>query len=527
MEKPPNEPTEQANGASSPTVLSEESNSSESGVGSSVTSESSYQARASRYPCKGCGNILTSPTETCSNCNARGIDPRLAIGAVAAVFCIALGSVFLFPKDSHKAAIPAAESIATPTPETSATKTSDNRSADSQDSSTKEAKSAASDDLPVEENEATDDRSKAEGKDPLADQLAEAPLGEDEKKGEIEDSNDGASQSETTETIAKALRMADAYYSGSSVPRDREKALKLYLAAGQLGNIPAIMQAAKMYETGDGIPRNDRAASQLYFTAAELGDAVAQNRIGLRLIDGVGMGRSVSEAIKWLSKAAEQGLKEAQYNLGMVYFRGDGVETNMTEAHRLLKEAAEAGHPPAALRLGEIYSAGKGVAQDADQAIHWLQVAVDGGISEAKAPLFALKVLRAQIGDGGPQIENLRRSALAGARESMFNLAVSYDQGKGVKEDKKEARYWYSKAAMANLAQAQHNLGIMLLKGEGGYADRRLAYAWLRIAKENGSLRANEHLKRAEAALSAGELQEALSSYESIKRSLRSGRFDD
>ncbi|MCX8596551.1 sel1 repeat family protein [Gilliamella sp. B3486] len=41
-----------------------------------------------------------------------------------------------------------------------------------------------------------------------------------------------------------------------------------------------------------------------------------------------------------------------------------------------------------------------------------------------------------------------------------------YDEGEGVKVDKKKALYWYTKAADNGDTQAMHNLGVMYYKSD-------------------------------------------------------------
>jgi FOG: TPR repeat, SEL1 subfamily len=54
-----------------------------------------------------------------------------------------------------------------------------------------------------------------------------------------------------------------------------------------------------------------------------------------------------------------------------------------------------------------------------------------------------------------------------GDPNAQHNLAVMYYQGKGIKQDKQKAFYWYTKAAEQGEPKAQYNLATMYHQGDG------------------------------------------------------------
>ena len=116
--------------------------------------------------------------------------------------------------------------------------------------------------------------------------------------------------------------------------------------------------------------------------------------------------------------------------------------------------------------------------------------------------------------------------------DAMFNLAVIYDNGIGVEQNKEKAIYWYKlasdknhKIAQYNLAwmfyngdkveknnfeafkyyslsaeqgyaKAQFNLGNLLYAGEGALTDYVLAYKWFKISLLNGIKESESFLKK-------------------------------
>lgn len=72
-----------------------------------------------------------------------------------------------------------------------------------------------------------------------------------------------------------------------------------------------------------------------------------------------------------------------------------------------------------------------------------------------------------------------------------------------------EARVAFRHLAELGVPEARFNLGVMLLKGEGGEGDETEALAWMRWAAEDGNASAAETLPTVEAALSPEQRQTA------------------
>lgn len=138
---------------------------------------------------------------------------------------------------------------------------------------------------------------------------------------------------------------------------------------------------------------------------------------------------------------------------------------NKDQAFQAYRDAAEQGHSGARWKLAHMYAAGDGVAEDDYEAFKLFQ----GIVSEGAAP---------------------------GSRESTFvaNALVSLASymkrgipGSPVAADPRRARdlYWQA-AANFGEANAQFELGRMLLDGQGGVADPRQAARWFNLAAGKG-----------------------------------------
>jgi len=70
-------------------------------------------------------------------------------------------------------------------------------------------------------------------------------------------------------------------------------------------------QLAAMYATGDGVPKNEQRAVRLYRRAADNGYPEAQYNLGFMYLLGDGIQRDVGEARRWLELAAGSGHESA------------------------------------------------------------------------------------------------------------------------------------------------------------------------------------------------------------------------
>lgn len=85
-------------------------------------------------------------------------------------------------------------------------------------------------------------------------------------------------------------------------------------------------------------------------------------------------------------------------------------------------------------------------------------------------------------------IEEMTRLAQSGNAEFQYNLGRCYDRGLKVKQDYKQALYWYEKAAAQGHDKAANNLGCLYLDGKGTAQDFDKALYWFELsAQKNDS----------------------------------------
>ncbi len=86
--------------------------------------------------------------------------------------------------------------------------------------------------------------------------------------------------------------------------------------------------------------------------------------------------------------------------------------------------------------------------------------------------------------------DTLERYALDGDVESQALLARRYSSGDGVKKDLYRAGIWYRRAAEGGCTEAQYQIGVMLLDGEGVTEDSNEGLEWISIASQGDHVKA-------------------------------------
>ncbi len=99
------------------------------------------------------------------------------------------------------------------------------------------------------------------------------------------------------------------------------KGIKAILTAAEAGETIAQCVAAGHYYHGKNVPKDLDKAERLWRLAAEKGNAAAQYCLGFNCYNKIG----IEESVKWIEKAADNGFPQAQNYLGLMLFLGFGV----------------------------------------------------------------------------------------------------------------------------------------------------------------------------------------------------------
>lgn len=334
--------------------------------------------------------------------------------------------------------------------------------------------------------------------------------------------------------------------SGQVVKQDYVQAVEWYRKAAEQGDAYAQNNLGTMYANGNGVEKDQVQAVNWYRKAAEQGNAYAQQNLGLFYYDDTDK-PDYKLGVEWLTKACESGLSKSCLKISGAYVLGYGVEKNLEKAEFYLSEAGNKGDKDDLFTNGSSYYTGILFEKDLDKAVHWFTKSSDAGNDNASVILGDLYTKG--WNDKSPNLETayefFSRAAKNGNAEGQYNLALAYQKGRGVKENKEEAFKWYQKAASQGFAQAEHNLGsmyrdgvtvkkdlvkafnlysesskqglanslanlgVIYFNGEGAKQDKVLALAYTLMAFERKDAGAQKNLSAIKASLNKAQIDEA------------------
>lgn len=178
------------------------------------------------------------------------------------------------------------------------------------------------------------------------------------------------------------------YAEGLGVPRDLDKAARLFRAAANQGDAIGQRNLATLHFKGEGgVEQDDEKAADLFELAAEQGDAAAQDMLSWMKLEGQGIDYDPVEAREWALAAAEQGVASSMTRLGLIAHNALGMDRDAEEAARWWYEASRRGEADGQAMLGAALHLGAGVEQDDRAAMIWLLRAEKGG-SALAAPFM-------------------------------------------------------------------------------------------------------------------------------------------
>lgn len=168
-----------------------------------------------------------------------------------------------------------------------------------------------------------------------------------------------------------------------------------------------------------------------------------------------------NKAFYWLSKSAKSNNPEAYNALGILYGFGLGKTKNFHEAEKCFILAIKYGEKfEAKVNLAELYRGSPefGIPLNFEKSKAWYLLAVSENPSRAYEGLSKLYLTQ----NNYKEVYNYASKAAGlGNQESQYNLGVLYEKGIYVKEDKKQAEYWYTQAAAQGHVNAINNLRVL------------------------------------------------------------------
>jgi uncharacterized protein len=201
----------------------------------------------------------------------------------------------------------------------------------------------------------------------------------------------------------------------------------------------------------------------------------------------------VATAIKFC-KVASAASRRALYQLGRAY----AANQQLPEAISAYRKAADKGSTSAMVELGVLLAIGSGVPKDEVQARKLFERAAEGGNPRGAANLAALPNAGAAPADPAKARALLAKAAEANSAEAQYQLGLMTADGVGGPADDVAARALFEKAATQGHAGALERMGAFAQSGRGGPQDASAAKAYYEKAAAAGNEEAKAALKRAE-----------------------------
>lgn len=182
--------------------------------------------------------------------------------------------------------------------------------------------------------------------------------------------------------------------------------------------------------------------------------------------------------------------------LGELHNQGLGARQDPTRAAEWYRLAAKRGDAHALAALGLMAIDGRGMDKNTGQGKAWLEEAARKGEPAASYNFALLLLTTGAQADLLRAVELLRTAAEAEVADAQHALGALYLRGRGVTRDPAEAARWFLKAAGNGNLAGEVEYAILLFNGEGVPKNEALAARYFRHAASNGNAIAQNRLAR-------------------------------
>lgn len=285
----------------------------------------------------------------------------------------------------------------------------------------------------------------------------------------------GLNLSQATESpVSEYATALSAFESG-----DYANALATAKFAALGGDIEAQVMVGHILMNGLAGPTQKNQAVDWYMKAAGSGNTDAMVALGELALGSHG-GLSPSDATKWLTRAANDGRPDAMLVLADIYLQGKGTAPDRTAASNWLVKASNYGDTKTFRKLGDFH-----FETQPTEALIWYEKAATQGDPEAAYIAAIMYAKNYDIKpDAGKAAKLLKQAALAGLAPAQADYGLVVYQGNGVERSEVEAAKWFKKSAENGDPEGQFLYAFTLAKGEGVKQSYEDAYYWLLQAEK-------------------------------------------
>ena len=282
--------------------------------------------------------------------------------------------------------------------------------------------------------------------------------------------------------------LAVMYQHGHYAKVDLERAFGLYEKSAKAGYKLAQTALGECYVRGFGAPVDHKQGVDWYLKAVKKGDPGAMMGMGTLYLSG----EMYEDAAQWYKLAADRGEKEACYDFAHIYLTGRISPPDLDTAREYLKLGAELDDVKCAMALGTIYQTGHGVDIDLYEAAKYYGMAAKLGDLEGAFELGLICKSGEIEKDLELSAKLITLAAEGGYANAQVEIGVMLLEGKEVLQDYEMALYWLTTAAKRRDPWAFHYLGVMAESGKGGEVDFVEAHKWYNLAASHGNSHSQE-----------------------------------
>jgi len=199
-----------------------------------------------------------------------------------------------------------------------------------------------------------------------------------------------------------------------------------------------------------------------------------------------------TESLRWFKEAGDGGQSQAMVQVGLMLSNGKGVETpSLPEAFQWFTKAANSNDPDGITALAECYLRGHGVDRDPKRAVELLTTAAYT-LNNARAMNMLGGLNRKGLDDivkpnAAEAFSLYSRASDMGYLDAQGNLGVLYVQGEGVPKDEKKAVELFKDGADKKNAVCQFFYAMCLEGGVGVPKDVEAAKKYYVLAALGGN----------------------------------------
>ena len=164
---------------------------------------------------------------------------------------------------------------------------------------------------------------------------------------------------------------------------------------------------------------------------------------------------------------ADMGIASVQYHLALSLQKKPGYRPGLNaDSRNYLERAAKQGHIKAAMMLARS-------PRSAEDKLRWLAVAADGDLPEAHYGLYRY-MMKSSVADYKSRsamdwLQSAAESGFADAQYELGRLLIHGDRNRGIEKNNKKARQWWEKAAANNHGQAMGELAWRYNQAADGF----------------------------------------------------------